>query len=323
LYSGKTLKTRKTIFSRAIFLGLWLLLGLCLLQTIASTDLNRPKANPLDVRLMSFNIRYGTANDGENHWKNRHEMVFDVIRNHRPDVVGLQEALGFQIRQIRKVIGGYGLIGVAREDGADDGEYSAILYRLDRYDVNESGTFWFSDTPDVPGSSHWGNACVRICSWARFIEKKTGKAFYVFNLHLDHVSQPSREKSAVLLSQRLLTRKHKDPFIVTGDFNTGENNPVILYLKGKAVLSKSNGDECKNPVPMVDTFRVLHQDAKDVGTFNGFKGNRKGDKIDYVLTMPGVKVLEAKILYDNVNGKFPSDHFPVSAVLHFAPERAD
>jgi endonuclease/exonuclease/phosphatase family metal-dependent hydrolase len=315
VYSCKTLKTRKAIFSRVIFLGLWLLLGLSLPQAIASADLNRSEAKGLKLRVMSFNIRYGTANDGENHWKNRYEMVFDVLRNHRPDVVGLQEALGFQIDQIRKAVGGYGLIGVAREDGANDGEYSAILYRLDRFDVNESGTFWFSDTPEVPGSSHWGNACVRICSWARFIEKKSGRAFYVFNLHLDHISQPSREKSAVLLSQRLLGRKHADPFIVTGDFNTGENNPVILYLKGKAAISKSNGGQFKNPVPMVDTFRVLHPDAKDVGTFNGFNGNRKGDKIDYVFTIPGVKVLQAGILYDNVKGQYPSDHFPVTAIL--------
>ncbi|MHC4126145.1 MAG: endonuclease/exonuclease/phosphatase family protein, partial [Planctomycetota bacterium] len=297
--------------------GLCVLLGLCLFQAIASADLSGPQAKDLEVRVMSFNIRYGTANDGENHWKNRYEMVFDVLRNHRPDVVGLQEALGFQIQQIRKAIGGYGLIGVAREDGKNDGEYSCLLYRLDRYDVNESGTFWFSDTPEVPGSSHWGNACVRICSWARFIDKKSGRAFYVFNLHLDHVSQPSREKSAVLLSKRLLARKYEDPFIVTGDFNTGENNPVILYLKGKTALNKSSGDECENPVPMVDTFRVLHPDARDVGTFNGFKGNRKGGKIDYIFTIPGVKVLEAKILYDNAKGKFPSDHFPVWAKLRF------
>jgi endonuclease/exonuclease/phosphatase family metal-dependent hydrolase len=314
----KNSATRKPIFSRAVFLGLWILLSLCLPHAIASADSKSSEAKALEVRVMSFNIRYGTAKDGENHWINRTKMVFDVLRNHRPDVVGLQEALGFQIEQIRKAVGGYGLIGVAREDGANDGEYSAIIYRLDRFKVDESGTFWFSDTPEVPGSSHWGNACVRICSWARFIEKKSGRAFYVFNLHLDHVSQPSREKSAVLLSQRLLNRKHEEPFIVTGDFNTGENNPVILYLKGKAALSKSTGKQFKNPVPMVDTFRVLHSDAKDVGTFNGFKGNRKGGKIDYIFTLPGVKVLEASILYDNVDGKFPSDHFPVWATLRFA-----
>lgn len=317
MYSGKTLKKR-VIFSRPIYFGLWVLLGLCLLQTIASADSSRSKAKSLEIQVMSFNIRYGTAKDGENHWKNRHEMVFDVLRNHRPDIVGLQEALGFQIEQIRKAVGGYGLMGVAREDGADEGEYSAILYRLDRFDVDESGTFWFSNTPEVPGSSHWGNACVRICSWARFIEKKSRRAFYVFNLHLDHISQPSREKSVVLLTQRLLNRKHADPFVVTGDFNTGEKNSVILYLKGKAAISKSSGDECKNPVPMVDTFRVLHPDADDVGTFNGFKGNRKGDKIDYIFTLPAVKVLEAKILYDNVDGRFPSDHFPVWSTLRFA-----
>lgn len=308
---------RKCSFSRAIFLGLWVLLSLCLLLAIGSADSKLSEAKGLEVRVMSFNIRYGTANDGQNHWKNRYEMVFDVLRNHRPDIVGLQEALSFQIDQIRKAVEGFGLIGVAREDGKNDGEYSAILYRLDRFDVDESGTFWFSDTPEVPGSSHWGNACVRICSWARFVEKKSGGAFYVFNLHLDHVSQPSREKSAVLLSQRVLNRKHPDPFVVTGDFNTGENNPVILYLKGKAALSKSNGDECKNPVPMVDTFRILHPDANEVGTFNGFSGNRKGEKIDYIFTLPDVKVLEAKILYDNVDGKFPSDHFPVWATLRF------
>jgi endonuclease/exonuclease/phosphatase family metal-dependent hydrolase len=287
------------------------------LNQASSADLSRPDAKSLEVRVMSFNIRYGTANDGENHWKNRKEMVFDVLRNHRPDVVGLQEALGFQIDQIRKAVDGYGKIGVAREDGANDGEYSAILYRRKLFDVGESGTFWFSDTPEVPGSSHWGNACVRICSWARFIKKKSGTAFYVFNLHLDHVSQPSREKSAVLLTKRLLDRKHVDPFIVTGDFNAGENNPVIMYLKGKAVISKSNGDKFKNLVPMVDTFRVLHPDAEGVGTFNGFKGSRTGNKIDFVFTMPGVKVLEAKILYDNIADKYPSDHFPVSAVVRF------
>jgi len=317
MYLCKKLKTRRAIFSSAVFLGLWILLSLCLPQAIASADSKSSEAKALEVRVMSFNIRYGTANDGENHWKNRTEMVFDVLRNHKPDIVGLQEALGFQIEQIRKAVGGYGLIGVAREDGANDGEYSAILYRLDLFDVDESGTFWFSDTPEVPGSSHWGNACVRICSWARFIEKKSGRAFYFFNLHLDHISQPSREKSAVLLTQRLLGRKHPNPFIVTGDFNTGENNPVILYLKGKVPLRGSNGDERENPVPMVDTFRVLHPDANEVGTFNGFKGNRKGDKIDYIFTLPGMKVLEAKILYDNVDGRFPSDHFPVWATLRF------
>ena len=315
MYYRKTSKMLKATLPVIIFVSIWILLNLCSCQNLIGADSNKSKADGLELRVMSFNIRYGTANDAENHWKNRREMVFDVFRNHRPDIVGLQEALNFQIAEIRKALAKYGQIGVAREDGKTEGEYSAILYRLDRFDVDESGTFWFSDTPEVPGSSHWGNACVRICTWARFLEKKSDRAFYIFNLHLDHVSQPSREKSAVLLAQRVHRRKHAEPFVVTGDFNTGESNPVVMYLKGKTSLSGQNERESNNPVTMVDTFRVLHPDAKDVRTAHGFRGNRKGNKIDYVFTPPSVKVLEAQILYDNIDGRYPSDHFPVTATL--------
>jgi len=270
----------------------------------------------LELRVMTFNIRYGTANDGENQWKNRKEMVFDVIRNHPSDVVGLQEALRFQIDAIREAHPIYGEIGVAREDGYEEGEYSSVLYRTDRFGVGESGTFWFSDTPEIAGSNTWGAACVRICSWARLIDTKTGKAFYIYNLHLDHVSQPSREKSAVLLVERIKNRSFKDPFVVTGDFNVGESNSVVKYLKGESDLDLGTGQKAVNPVRMVDTFRVLHPNIIDVGTFNRFRGIKQGEKIDYVLTLPTVKVLEAQILYDNIDGHYPSDHFPVIARLY-------
>ncbi len=305
----------KAFLPLAILLDLLVLFGFCSCQDVGHTVLDRTAEDTLELQVMSFNIRYGSANDGENHWKNRREMVFDVIRNHYPDIVGLQEALDFQISEIRKALDKYGQIGVAREDGKTEGEYSAILYRLDRFDVGESGTFWLSDTPEVPGSSHWGNACVRICTWARFAEKKSGKAFYLYNTHLDHVSQPSREKSAVLLAQRISDRRHADPFVVTGDFNAGEDNPVVMYLKGKTSLGGLDGSESNNTVPMVDTFRVLHPYAKEVRTGHSFRGSRQGNKIDYVFTPPGVQVLEAQILYDNVDGRYPSDHFPVTARL--------
>jgi endonuclease/exonuclease/phosphatase family metal-dependent hydrolase len=171
----------------------------------------------------------------------------------------------------------------------------------------------------VPGSTSWGNSYTRICTWARFKEKQTGGAFYLYNLHLDHQSQPSREKSVLLLVERISQRKYKDPFVVTGDFNAGENNPAILYLEGKAApalaFARKRGGESKNPVPMVDTFRVLYPDANEVGTFNRFQGIRSGDKIDYIFTTPDVKVLEAAILRDNIDGRYPSDHFPVIAKL--------
>ena len=294
-------------------LSVMILLGFYFCQETRGAD--RAGADGLDVRIMSFNIRYGSAGDGENRWPNRREMVFDVIRDRHSDVVGLQEALRFQIDEIRNAVREYGEIGVAREDGRIDGEYSAILYRADRFGIAEAGTFWLSDTPEVAGSNHWGNACVRICTWARLIEHTSGKAFYVFNTHLDHRSQPSREKSAVLLAQRIQSRNHKDPVVLTGDFNAGENNPVITYLKGQTAVESSDGSEAKTPVPMVDTFRVLHPDVGDVRTGHAFKGTRRGNKIDYVFVPPGAKVLEAQILYDNIDGRYPSDHYPVIARL--------
>jgi endonuclease/exonuclease/phosphatase family metal-dependent hydrolase len=271
-------------------------------------------ANDLELRVMSFNIRYGSAGDGENRWPSRREMVFDVFRKQQSDVVGLQEALRFQIDEIREAMPVYGEIGVAREDGRIDGEYSAILFRADRFGVAEAGTFWLSDTPEVAGSSHWGNACVRICTWARLIENKSGKAFYIFNTHLDHVSQPSREKSAVLLARRIASRNHKDPFVLTGDFNAGEGNPVVTYLTGKTAADGVGG-RAKTPVVLVDTFRVLHPNVRDVRTSHSFRGGRQGNKIDYVLAPRTIEVLEAQILYDNIDGRYPSDHYPVTARL--------
>jgi len=261
---------------------------------------------------MTFNIRYGTANDGPDHWNNRKTIVFETIRQFGPDILGLQEALDFQIDQIRQAVPGYTLIGVGRDDGKRKGEHSCILFRTDRFDAPESGTFWFSDTPEVPGSKSWGNTITRICSWARLVDRSSGKGFYHFNLHLDHISQPSRQRSAILLAERMANRSHPDlPCILTGDFNVGESNPVIAYLTGRSGLDNSP----KNPFPLADSFRKAHPDEKIVGSFNQFKGVLDGDKIDYILISPKIQALAAEIVRTSFESRFPSDHFPVTALL--------
>ncbi len=212
-----------------------LLLLIAAVQTYASAVGGQTVSEP-NLVVMTYNIRYGTANDGENSWANRKEMACDVLRRHNPDIVGLQEALRFQIDDIRAALPRYAEIGGGRDDGKTEGEYSAILYRKDRLDLDDSGTFWLSDTPETPGSITWGNACTRICTWGRFLRKDTRQAFYLFNTHLDHVSQYSRDRSAVLLAQRIRDRKHADPVLVTGDFNAGEDNPVVRYFKGEQEL---------------------------------------------------------------------------------------
>ena len=263
---------------------------------------------PLTV--MTFNIRYGTAKDGENHWTARREFLFDVIRAQNADLIGLQEALAFQIDEILAAVPGYAAVGVGRDDAARAGEFSAILFRKDRLRIAEAGTFWFSDTPSVPASKSWGNNITRICTWTRFIDAD-GHGFYHFNLHLDHESQPSRERSALLLKQRIESRAFSaEPVIVTGDFNVGERNPALTSLVG---------GEPGAAAAFVDTYRVRYPDAATVGTFTGFKLDATtGDKIDYVLVQPGTEVMSADIIRTSRNNRYPSDHFPVVARVRLA-----
>ncbi len=283
-----------------------LAIGVALAAPLAA-QVSRPAPAPSPLTVMSFNIRYGTANDGENHWTRRRDLVFDVVREQNADLIGVQEALASQIDEIVAAVPGYAVVGVGRDDGRAAGEFSAILFRTSRLRVAESGTFWFSDTPTVPGSTSWGNNITRISSWARFIDRD-GRAFWHFNLHLDHQSQPSRVRSTELVARRVAERSgSSEPVVVTGDFNVGEDNPALHTLVG------APGGPAG---PFVDTFRVLHRDATEVGTFTGFKiGNTTGAKIDYVLVEPGTEVLSASIVRTSRDKRYPSDHFPVVATI--------
>lgn len=306
----------RTQFIRAFVFVLLLGLTLSLPARARAAAANEQPQAKADLAVMSFNVRYAAANDGENNWDKRKDLACEVIRRQGPDLIGLQEALRVQIDDIRAALPEYAEIGVGREDGKTGGEYSAILYRKDRFDVNDIGTFWLSDTPEVPGSITWGNACTRVCTWARFLPK-SGKPFYMFNTHLDHIAQLAREKGMALIMSRLSGRKHQDPIVLTGDFNSGENNPVVYYLKGERQLDAAGNGLSKNPVPLVDTFRLLHKDASDVRTAHSFTGSRTGAKIDYIFVQPGTEVLKAEILYDNQNNHYPSDHFPIMAAIRW------
>ena len=315
MHYRKTSIVTKVYFPLVILFGLWVILSLCFCQNIKPKYSDLTVDDGLELRIMSFNIRYGTAKDGRNNWVYRRELVYNVIRDYHPDFIGLQEDLGFQIYEIRSALPEYDDVHVNDTYGTGRGLYNAILYRIDRFHVDEKGTFWFSKTPEVPGSRHWGNSGPRICTWARLLEKKSGRAFYIYNVHLDHESQRSRQRSVVLLAHRIKHRKHSDPFVVTGDFNAGEHSNVLRYLKGKASLLGVHKGKSRNSVPMIDTFRVVDHRAGMVGTFNGFVGKCDGRKIDYILVPPGVRVLGAEIVRSNWKGRYPSDHFPVTAWL--------
>jgi endonuclease/exonuclease/phosphatase family metal-dependent hydrolase len=253
---------------------------------------------------MTFNIRYGTASDGENSWPQRRGLTFRVIREFAPAVLGVQEALRFQLDEITRDARRYGEIGVGRDDGVAKGEYSAILYDQQRLDVLEDGTFWLSDTPEVPGSMTWGNQYPRIVTWARFRDEATRSTFYVFNTHWDHESQAARERSAGLLLERIAARRAADdPVLLMGDFNAGEDNAAFRALT------------TSNAIRLYDTFRARHPDARETGTYHAFRGDRSRPKIDAILASAEWQTLAAEIILDSENGVYPSDHFPVTATL--------
>ena len=286
------------------------MIGCVVLALTATTSAAQPgtELSPLasTLKVMTFNIRFGTANDGENSWPMRRDMVLDVIDDHDADILGLQEALDGQIREIIAGVPGYAVIGVGRDDGRTRGEYTAILYKADRFTVDDAGTFWLSDTPDEVASVTWGNSITRICTWARLVELDSGRGVYVFNAHLDHVSQPSRERSTELIARRVVNRDvPADPVVVLGDFNAGEQNPAMLSLLENEAAH------------LVNAFREAKPDERSVGTFNGFQGRVDGEMIDHVFVTHDFDVIGAGIDRTHRNGRYPSDHFPVWASLRY------
>ena len=262
-----------------------------------------------EIDAVAFNIRFDNPKDGENAWPNRKEMVGKWIESESPDVIGLQEALRHQINDIKKVATAYSEYGVGRDDGKSRGEHCTILYLKKRFtlDKKDCGTFWFSDTPEKIASKSWGNEIPRICTWARLIHKKTGKGFYLYNVHYDHQSQSSRIGASNLIIERISNRKQSnEPIILMGDFNAAEKNPAITVFK-------------EEPLKLVDTFRVVKPDEKMVKTFHGFRGGSfMGGKIDHVFIIPKTaKVRSAEIVRFNKDKRYLSDHYPVRAKLSF------
>ena len=262
-----------------------------------------------EIDAVAFNIRFDNPKDGENAWPNRKEMVGKWIESESPDVIGLQEALRHQINDIKKVATAYSEYGVGRDDGKSRGEHCTILYLKKRFtlDKKDCGTFWFSDTPEKIASKSWGNEIPRICTWARLIHKKTGKGFYLYNVHYDHQSQSSRIGASNLIIERISNRKQSnEPIILMGDFNAAEKNPAITVFK-------------EEPLKLVDTFRVVKPDEKMVKTFHGFRGGSfMGGKIDHVLILPKTaEVRSAEIIRFNKDNRYLSDHYPVRAKLIF------
>lgn len=278
-----------------------------LLTTAVILPLSLHAAEPL--RVLSFNLRYINPGDKDARtWVARRDQVGKLIRDDKPDLIGVQEAFRSMLDDVAERVPGYEEIGVGREDGKTVGEYAAILVRRDRFTVQESGTFWLSDTPDVPNSKTWKNRVTRVCTWARLQDKTNGQGFYFYNTHLDHESQEAREKGVEQILKHLADRRPAAPFVISGDFNAGEDNPAIAMLKSNAL----------HPI---DTWRELHLTvpASESGTICQFTGVKDLEKIDYIFVPNETHLIDADIIRSNQDGIYPSDHFPVRATFEFGP----
>ena len=282
---------------------------LCLLAVLSLPSAGLAADPPNPLRVLSFNIRYANSGDKEGRsWTVRRDLAAQLIKDDRPDLIGYQEALRPMLDELGQKVPGYEEIGVGREDGKTKGEYSALWIRKERFTVQESGTFWLSDTPEIPNSMSWGNKITRICTWARLLDKPTGKVVHFYNVHLDHESQEARLKGTLQVLKHMEARTAATPWVLTGDFNAGEDNPVITSIKN-------------SPLQAIDSWRLLHPDAPatESGTFHTFTGVRHEAKIDYVFVPKGTTLIDAAILHNNRDGIYPSDHFPVRATIAFAP----
>lgn len=239
------------------------------------------------LKLMTFNVRYGLANDGANSWPLRRHLVAQTIIEQDADIIGLQEVQPYQLIELLEEIEGYDAVGVPRGTTTSDDEACTILYKHPLR-LLSSETFWLSETPDEPGSQSWETACTRICTVAAF------DGLTVYNTHLDHVSQEARVNGLKLISTRI-----SGPSAVMGDFNASESNETHAALSG-----------------MAETYRKVHPDGPEVSSFHGWQPEiLAGEKIDYIYVTHDVEILDADVLQQTFNGRAASDHFAVTASI--------
>ncbi|WP_295938822.1 endonuclease/exonuclease/phosphatase family protein [uncultured Alistipes sp.] len=254
------------------------------------------------LNVMTFNMRYDNPEDGENNWKYRYERVAEVILTNDIDVLGTQELLFGQLDDLKGLLPGYANVGVGREDGADEGEFSAVFFKRDRFTPLQSGTFWLSETPNVAGSKGWDGACERIATWV-VLRDRNGSEFLFINTHLDHVGEVAREEGVNLLMERIARLRGERPVILTGDLNAEPQSSVVAHVQQGGLLR--------------DTKAVAAQKRGPRWSFSDFGQIPVQDRplIDYIFVSSDLEALRYEVLPDTLGGGYVSDHAPVMAVI--------
>ncbi len=254
---------------------------------------------------MTFNIRYGLADDGINHWNNRKSLVIDRIRSFNPDLIGMQECRDdFQADFIKNDLKEYEFYGVWRAGGSDTSlEMAPVLFKKSAFQLIQKGCFWLSETPQIPGSKSWGSAFPRTATWVQLIHRESEMEFVFLNTHIDY--EPSAvNKSARLLQEWIKKAAKKHPIIVTGDFNADKNSTAYHRLTAIAGL--------------LDAYRQIYPNTDDEGTYHGFGQLEIFKPIDWILISDQFEVVSAEADRYHEDDIYPSDHYPVTASLDWS-----
>lgn len=266
------------------------------------------------LTVATFNVRYGTAPDGPNHWEHRWPLFGHTLQAIAADVFCLQEVLPFQLAHVHHVLPGYHAVGVSRNDGRRGGEMVPIVWRVDRFELIDAGHFWLGAEPHIPGVFGWDARHPRMVTWAalRFVRPPRA-VFTVINTHFENRGSQNRgsvarAESAALIHRRVAALGPHMPVIVCGDFNSTENDPPYAALRQERL---EPGDGLR------DAYRLMHPtpDPTADGTYHKFTGRQDVDRIDWVLVSRHWNVTAARIDHTSRGGRFPSDHFPVVAEL--------
>jgi len=275
----------------------------------------RSASEDIKLNIMTYNIRYDTASDSINVWSNRKEFAASCIKFYEVDIVGLQEVLHRQLEDLKHYLPEYEAFGVGRADGKTKGEYSAVMYKKDRFEVLENETFWLSENPEAIGVKGWDAACERIVTWGHLKDKKTGKDFYLANTHFDHVGKVARMESSRLLLSKLKEIAKDKPVIVTGDFNSISTNEAIKFLTDKS-----------NPDHLRSTYELSPVKYGPDWSFHAF-GRIPVDRrsiIDYIFVKGDIETLRYGSIFDRKNDTetgwkndilYLSDHNPVLSTI--------
>lgn len=255
-----------------------------------------------DLSVMTYNIRLDHAGDGVNRWDMRKANMVAQLGFYEPDIFGIQEGLPHQVKYLDSALADYAYVGVGRDDGAEKGEFSAIYYQAEQFNLLQSGTFWLSTTPEKP-SVGWDAALPRVCTYGLFEKKSDGQKFWVFNTHFDHIGVEARVNSMkLILDQMERFNEQKLPAVLMGDLNVEPTEGPILEMTRK----------------LDDTRAVAKLTFGPDATFNGFKFEETPQKrIDYMAINERFDVLKYAVLTDSNDQKYISDHFAVYCELAF------